>query len=182
MKNLSDDNNSSGEFDCHVNFRWRRWLCKDSMFNICYYVPCVIVWQNKAFYMRVFSALLLKLFKVCKSVHHRTIQINYKPDGTIFQFITLTFIYSSTCFGRFPALHQELKDRSGSLWFYLRIVVIVVLCSWSGRSAYMHMYSFIYIFIYNVRSNSTILTGKILYLYEDFRNTVYIIMLVYLSV
>jgi hypothetical protein len=41
----------------------------------------------------------------------------------------------STCFGRFPAHHQELNDCSGSLWFYLRIVVIVVLCSWLGRPA-----------------------------------------------
>jgi len=50
-----------------------------------------------------------------------------------FLFIILTFVYSSTCFGRFPAHHQELNDCSGSLWFYLRIVVTVVLCSWSGR-------------------------------------------------
>jgi hypothetical protein len=71
--------------------------------------------------------------KVCKSVHHRTIQINHQPDATIFQVIILTFIYSSTCFGRFPAHQQELSDWSGSLWFYLRIVVIAVLCSWSGR-------------------------------------------------
>ena len=74
-------------------------------------------------------------FKVCKSVHHRTIQINHQPDATIFQFIILTFIYSSTCFGRFPAHHQELTECSGSLWFYLRIVVTVVLCSWSDRPA-----------------------------------------------
>jgi len=33
------------------------------------------------------------------------------------------FVYSSTCFGRFPAHHEELNDCSGSLWFYLRIVV-----------------------------------------------------------
>jgi len=64
-------------------------------------------------------------FKVCKSVHHRTIQINFQPDATIFQFTVLTFIYSSTCSGRFPANHQELNDCSGSLWFYLRIVVII---------------------------------------------------------
>jgi hypothetical protein len=68
-------------------------------------------------------------------VHHRTIQINHQPDATVFQFIILTFVYSSTCFGRFPAHHQELNDCSGSLWFYLRIVVIAVLCSWSGRPA-----------------------------------------------
>jgi hypothetical protein len=61
------------------------------------------------------------------------IQINHQPDATIFQFIILTFIYSSTTFGRFPAHHQELSDCSGSLWFFLRIVVTVVLCSWSGR-------------------------------------------------
>jgi hypothetical protein len=65
-------------------------------------------------------------FKVCKSVHHRTMQINHQEDATIFQFIILTFIYSSTCSGRFPAHHQELNDCSGCLWFYLRIVVIVV--------------------------------------------------------
>jgi hypothetical protein len=74
-------------------------------------------------------------FKVCKSVHHRTIQINHQPDATIFQFIILWFVYSSTCFGRFSALHQELNNCSGSLWFYLRIVVTFVLCSWSDRLA-----------------------------------------------
>jgi len=31
-------------------------------------------------------------FKVFKFVNHRTIQINHKPDATIFQFIILTFI------------------------------------------------------------------------------------------
>ena len=71
-------------------------------------------------------------FKVCKPMLHRTIQINHQPDATIFQFIILAFIYSSTCFGRFLAHHQELNDCSGSLWFYLRIVVTAVLCSWSG--------------------------------------------------
>jgi hypothetical protein len=68
-------------------------------------------------------------------VYHRTIQINHQPDATVFQFIILTFVYSSTCFGRFPAHHQELNDCSGSFWFYLRIVAIVVLCSWSARPA-----------------------------------------------
>jgi hypothetical protein len=68
-------------------------------------------------------------------VHHRTSQINHELDATNFQFINLTFVYSSTCFGRFPTHYQELNDCSGSLWLYLRIVVIVVLCSWSGRPA-----------------------------------------------
>ena len=66
------------------------------------------------------------------------IRINYQPDATIFQFIILTSVYSSTCFGRFPAHLQELNDCSGGLWFYLRIVVTVVLCSWSGRPAWPH--------------------------------------------
>jgi len=47
----------------------------------------------------------------------------------------MTFVYSSTCFGRSPAHYQKLNDCSSSLWFYLRIVVIAVLCSWSGQSA-----------------------------------------------
>jgi hypothetical protein len=44
-----------------------------------------------------------------------------------FQFIILTFIYSSTRFGRTHAHHQELNNCSSSLWFYLRILVITVL-------------------------------------------------------
>jgi hypothetical protein len=68
-------------------------------------------------------------FKVCKSVHHCTIQRNQQPDAKIFQIIILTFVYSSTCFGRFSIHRQELNDGSGSLWFYLRVVVIVMLCS-----------------------------------------------------
>jgi hypothetical protein len=43
------------------------------------------------------------------------------------QFIILTFIYTSTCFGRAHAHHQELNNCSSSLWFYLRIVVVAVL-------------------------------------------------------
>jgi len=64
------------------------------------------------------KAILKIRFKVCKSVHHRTIQINHQPGATIFQFIIPTFIYSSTCFGCSPAHHQELKYCGSSLWFY----------------------------------------------------------------
>ena len=71
-------------------------------------------------------------------MHHRTIQINHQPDAKNFQFIILTFVYSSTCFGRFSAHHQELNDCSGSLWFYLRIVVTIVLCLWSGQPDHEH--------------------------------------------
>jgi hypothetical protein len=41
--------------------------------------------------------------------------------------IILTLIYSSTCFRRPYAHHQELNICSSSLWFYLRSVVIAVL-------------------------------------------------------
>ena len=43
------------------------------------------------------------------------------------QFIILTFIYSSTCFGRSHAHHQELNNCSSSLWFYRWSVVGAVL-------------------------------------------------------
>jgi len=39
----------------------------------------------------------------------------------------LTFKYSSTCFGRPHAHHQELNNFSSSLWFYRWIVVVAVL-------------------------------------------------------
>jgi hypothetical protein len=88
-------------------------------------------------------------FKVCKSVHNRTFQINHQTDATIFHFIILTFVYSSTCFERFPAHHQELNDCSGSHWFYLRIVVKAVLWSWSGRPARPRTHTYrVYIYIY----------------------------------
>jgi hypothetical protein len=72
--------------------------------------------------------------KVLLSVDITSVQINYEPDAKIFQFIIQMFIYGSVCFRLFPAHHQELNDCSGSLWFYLLIVVTVVLCSWpAGR-------------------------------------------------
>jgi hypothetical protein len=86
-----------------------------------------------------FSKICRGKFKVCLSpcIIVKFKQINYQPDATIFQFFILTFIYSSTCFGGFPT-HQELSDCSGSLWFYLRVVVTVVLCSRSGRPDHEH--------------------------------------------
>jgi hypothetical protein len=60
-------------------------------------------------FMRIYIKVdSINWFKVCKSVHHRTIQINHQPDAAIFKFIILTFIYSSKCFGSFPTHYQEL--------------------------------------------------------------------------
>ena len=43
------------------------------------------------------------------------------------QFIILTFINGSTCFGRSPAHHQELNNCNSSLWFYRWSMVVAVL-------------------------------------------------------
>jgi hypothetical protein len=44
-----------------------------------------------------------------------------------FQVYYLTFMYSSTCFGRPHARHQKLNNCNSSLWFYRWSVVIAVL-------------------------------------------------------
>jgi hypothetical protein len=54
------------------------------------------------------TELKLVKFKVCKSVYYRTIQINHQLSATIFQFIIVTFIYSSTCLG--PARPRTQHD------------------------------------------------------------------------
>jgi hypothetical protein len=72
------------------------------------------------------AELKLSKFKVYKSVQHHTIQINHQLDATIFPVYYLTFIYSSTCFGRPHAHHQELNNCSSNFWLYLRSVVIAV--------------------------------------------------------
>jgi hypothetical protein len=64
-------------------------------------------------------------------VHHRTIQINHQPDATIFQFIILTFIYSSTRFGRFTAHHQQLSDCSESV--FLPVTAVTELLMMGGK-------------------------------------------------
>jgi hypothetical protein len=67
-----------------------------------------------------YGGLFFNVFKVCKSVHHCTIRTITNQMQQFSSFIILTFIYSSTCFGRFSIHHQELT---------------VVLCSWSGQLA-----------------------------------------------
>ena len=48
------------------------------------------------------------------------------------------FMYSSTCFGRPHAHHQELSNCGSSLWFYLRSVVIAVLLVVVGPYGFMY--------------------------------------------
>ena len=71
--------------------------------------PCTRVARQGALHFRYSSPL---------TEQSCSIQINHQPDSTIFQFIVLTFVYSSSCFGRSPAHHPELNDCNSSLWFY----------------------------------------------------------------
>ena len=56
-----------------------------------------------------------------------TAPINQPTGCNDFSSLLITFIYSSTCFGRPHAHHQEPNNCSSSLWFYLRSVVTAVL-------------------------------------------------------
>jgi hypothetical protein len=47
-------------------------------------------------------------------------------------------MYSSTCFGRPHAYHQELNNCSSSFWFYRWSVVIAVLLVVVGPAGYHH--------------------------------------------
>jgi hypothetical protein len=58
---------------------------------------------------------------------------NYVVEATISQVYYLTFIYSSTNFGRPHAHNQELNNDSSSFWFYRWSVVVAVLLVWLGR-------------------------------------------------
>jgi hypothetical protein len=71
--------------------------------------------------------IVFNRFKGCNSVHHHTIQINQTTRCNNFFSLLLDFFYSSTCYGRLHAHHQELNNCSSSFWFYLRSVVIAVL-------------------------------------------------------
>jgi len=64
-------------------------------------------------------------FKVCRYVHHRIIQIDHQPDAIILQFIILTFIYSSTCFGRrlcCVVVCDLETSRMGAPYIYMTLV------------------------------------------------------------
>jgi hypothetical protein len=68
--------------------------------------------------------LNLKFASPCIIIHFKYIN---QLDATTSQVYYLTFMYSSTCFGRPHAHHQELNNCSSSLWFYLCVVVVAVL-------------------------------------------------------
>jgi hypothetical protein len=69
-----------------------------------------------------FKMLISNRFKVCKSMHHHTVQINQLTRCNNFSSL-LTFMYGSTCFRHPHTHHQELNCIS-NLWFYRWSVVV----------------------------------------------------------
>jgi hypothetical protein len=68
------------------------------------------------------------IFKTNKGYMFRLkIITHHQLDATVSQVYYLTFMYSSKCFGRPHAHHQELNKCSSRLWFYRWNVVIAVL-------------------------------------------------------
>jgi hypothetical protein len=92
---------SSGAHDCSGSL-WFYLVKLDDCYCLVQFSLDVFVWGYLTSQSGIYK------FKICKFVRHRTIQINHQLDATIFQFIILRFVYSSTCFGWFPAHHQEL--------------------------------------------------------------------------
>jgi len=80
---------------------------------------------NNDFHHPHYIIRYLKFANSCISIRFK--QIN-QPDAIISQvyYLTFTRMYSSTCFGRPHAHHQELNNCSSSLWFYHWSVVVVV--------------------------------------------------------
>jgi hypothetical protein len=124
------DHNYLQECDVILNISLTHW----GQNNICCLLVTLSFFENSGSLCFTFVQWTQYECCVIKKVYIITdFQINHQPDATVFQFIILKFIYSSTCFGRYPVHHQEFSECSGSLWFYLRVVMLVVLCSWSGR-------------------------------------------------
>ena len=93
-----------------------------SQINPVYILACLF---RYVLVLLVTSASRSSEFKVCKSLHHYTIQINQPTRCNNLSSLLLDVIYSSTCFGRPHAHHQELNNCSSSLWFYRWSVVVV---------------------------------------------------------
>jgi len=74
------------------------------------------------------------------------------------QFIILTFMYRSTCFGRPHAHHQELNNCNSSVWFYLRSVVIAVLLVGYNRPDHDQQHYYWSVITDPTTTNSTTIT------------------------
>jgi hypothetical protein len=86
----------------------------------------------------VTSRLYLKnvKFKICKSVHHRTIKKNHQADATIFSvYYPDVFFTALHVWDVFPPIIRSSMTAVAASGFTFVSVVTVVLCSWAGRTA-----------------------------------------------
>jgi hypothetical protein len=74
--------------------------------------------------------VLLRFVSPCIIVQFKQITNQMQQFSSLLSWRLFTAQHVS---GLFPPIIRNLNDCSGSLWFYLRIVVTVVLRSWSGR-------------------------------------------------
>ena len=128
------------ERQSHILEEWTK-LC-----SVCYLhaAPTIVGWDGcdrqqtiwwKNIKQKHYYGYLLLVGKIIFKVDLNTVsEFKYinQLDATISPVYYLTFICSSTCFGRPHAHHQELNNCSSSLWFYFRSVAITVLLAVIG--------------------------------------------------
>jgi len=76
---------------------------------------CLVTFMPYTYCLSNLVASSLKFASPCIIIQFKYIN---QLDATTSQVYYLIFMYSSTCFGRSHAHHQELNDCSSSLWFY----------------------------------------------------------------
>jgi hypothetical protein len=94
-----------------------------------------------------FSNLFFALISLCKlsCFIHSEITSNMQECIRIYYSM---FIRSSTCFERHTAHHQEHKNCTSSLWFYMRVRLLDVEVAGRCRVNLYGIYTYIYIYIY----------------------------------
>jgi hypothetical protein len=116
---------------------WTLNTCPDSNVSLpkTFVVTDVLI-TNRCEHLHSFT--LAYFFTITLTFWHRSFTFNSNKSPiscTNFPVYYPDVYLQLNMFLTFSPHHQELNDCSGSLWFYLRIVVTAVLCSWSGRPA-----------------------------------------------
>jgi hypothetical protein len=88
---------------------------------------CTFTWCTSNMVQQLVWCWLLESKHVTILIDNKLIQINYQLVATVSPAFYLTFMYSSTCFGRPHVHHQELNNCSSSLWFCRWSKVVAVL-------------------------------------------------------
>ena len=122
-----------------------------NMYSIC--TTCTVFVQHVLYLYNMYSicttctifAFSFYLYLLCLKFASPCIIIQFnlinQLDATISQVYYLTFVYSSACFGRPHARHQELNNCSSSLWFYhwsVLVAVLLVVVGPAGRPRAHH--------------------------------------------